>query len=991
MTPMIGPVGVRREGFILREVAELSELRGLGSLWEHERSGAWLLHLDTGDEERLFSAAFRTPPPDDTGLPHILEHTVLCGSRRYPVKDPFVEMLKTSLATFLNAITWPDRTQYPCASMNERDFRNLMAVYCDAVFQPLLREDHFRQEGHHLAPADPENPAGALSIRGIVFSEMKGAYATLEGVLDRVATAELFPDTPTGRDAGGLPEAIPNLTYEQFLEFHRRYYHPSNAYLFLFTPGDPAAHLAFLDREVLASFQRQTPPPPMPLQPRWSSPRRVTALYPALPADTPDRKAAHVMEWLLNPSEDVDTTIALGVATEYLLAHPGSPLRRALLESCLGEEVLEYHSTARREGTLVVGLSGIDRLRVNEVEEVVFSTLRAEVERGFEGDQVDAAFHQFELTSRHVPDLHPLRLMDRVYGAWLYGASPWTWLRIGERLDSVRRRMAAERRFLEDLVRHWILDNSHRLHITLIPDPHLTRRQEERWARRLDRVRSSMSASDLERVASEARELERRQAEPNPPEALATLPRLSRSDVSLDPAQLNVSRIGLGGQTCLRVDAPTCGVLYLRLAIDLSHVDERWWPWLPSLAAVWTQGGAAGLDYAAMARREAACCSGLSAIVQVGGRVDDRLAFRPTLQFAVHALDGRVPAMLEVLRDRLWSADYSDRGRLVTILAERQAGLREDVVPSGSAYASLRAARRWTPNARQAEILGGIEQVRFAVVLAERARRNPGEVISALNELRNVVLSSPQWLLAVAGSDEPTARAMEAFGGWLARRPPATASLSAPLLALADRPGPPEGLAISSEVAFGAVAFPGPALDDPMAAPLRVLLYRLALDHLWTEIRVKRGAYGARAQHGTHSGVVTMSSYRDPAVGESLAVFRRVADHVELEMALPPEEMEQAVIGALKGLDQPVRPASAVATAVERELSGATDDFRRRFRRRLLDTTMDDLRRVAAEVLRPGLETASVCVLAGRDTLDTLGIEGLRIEDLLPSDGEGDG
>lgn len=970
-------------GFEVREVADLPEIRGRGALMEHRRSGARLVVIDAGDEERLFGAGFRTPPPNDTGLPHILEHTVLCGSRRYPVKDPFVEMLKCSLATFLNAITWPDRTIYPCASMNERDFRNLMAVYCDAVFHPLLREEHFRQEGHHLDVAEPGNPASPLRVNGIVFSEMKGVYSTLDGVLDRAATANLFPDTPAGRDSGGTPEAMPSLTYEQFVEFHRRYYHPSNAFLFLYVPGDPSPHLAFLDREVLAPFDRREIDTTIPLQPRWREPRRVTVAYPALPSDTPDRKSAYAIEWLLNPSDDADATIAMSVLAEYLGAHSGSPLRRALLESRLGEEAIMSYSNARRECAFSVGLYGCDAARTADIDRLVFETLRAEVSRGFDRRQVESAFHQFELASRHVPEMFPLLLMDRVFSSWLYGASPWTWIRIGDRLRTVSERMAASPRFLEEQARRWLLDNPHRVHVTVVPDPDESRRREAAWAERMAATRGGMSDADVARIDREARELERRQARPNPPEALATLPRLSRADVPAEPPRLAVEAVPGGEGRLLRVDVLTRGVVYLRIAIDLSDIEEGWWPLLPALAAVWMRTGAAGADYATMAQREAAACAGFALSVAAGGRVDDALTPRPALHIWTHALDSRVETMLAVLRDRLLAPDFSDYARLTTILTERQAGLREDVVPSASSYAISRAGRHLSRNGSQAEAFAGVAQVRAAVRLAERARREPAAVADELDTLRRRVLAGADWLAAVAGGEEPVRRVADWWGEVVAGR--AGAETAPPPDAPPAGGSRAEGIAVPADVAYAGVALPAPPADHPDAAPLRVLAHRLSLDFLWNEIRVKQGAYGARASYNSTLGEVTLMSYRDPKVAATLSIFRRIPDHVAAQMDMSPAALETAIIGAMRGLDPPMRPASALATALERARSGATDAFRRRLRARLLAVSADDLRRVSEEVLRPGLDDAPVCVIGGRPTLEALALPGWTVENLLPN------
>ncbi|MCX7818384.1 MAG: insulinase family protein [Kiritimatiellae bacterium] len=967
-------------GFRLEETVELPEIDGVGRRFTHERSGARLLHLDVRDDEHLFVAAFRTPPPDDTGLPHILEHTVLCGSRRYPVKDPFVEMLKSSLATFLNAITWPDRTIYPCASANLRDFRNLMAVYCDAVFHPLLTEDHFRQEGHHLAVADPDRPDSPLVIRGVVFNEMKGAYSTLDGMLDRIATAALLPDTPAGRDSGGWPEAIPSLTYEQFVQFHRNYYHPSNAYLILYTSSPLEPHLKFLDEEVLASFSRRSPPPPIPLQPRWTAPRQVEATYPALPGETPERRSVVTIDWLTHPSDDVETSVAMSVAFHYLLAHAGCPLRRALEDTHWGDEVLCEHSSARRETTFTVGLLGTDAARAREIEALVFDVLRRETSRGFDRELLDAAFHQFELGALHIPELFPLTLADRVLLMWLYEASPWTWLEIRSRLAVLRERMREEPRYIERAVERWLIANPHRVAVVLRPDPELNRRREEEWRRRLEERRRSMSPAELERLARETRELDARTAAPNPPEALATLPRLSLADVSPEPRRLPTTVQTVGGRPMLRVETFTRGVAYVALAADVSELSAEDWVRLTPLVPLWFRTGAAGLDHAAMARRESAVCGGLAGSFTATAHVGTPDRLRLYLMIATYALDERLRSALDLLTDRLWSPNLLDPPRVQTLLGELQSGLRDDVLHSGTKYAASRAGRHFGPIAACVEALSGLEVVRASRRFAEAADRDGEAVGAEFEAVRRRVLSVARWHVAAAGSDA----AIDTIAGWFREfvgRCPQPAAVSPP----SWRAVPPvelEGIAAPADVAFTALAVPAVPWVDPRSAALRVLCHRLTLDHLWTEIRVRRGAYGCGAMYAPVSGVVVLSSYRDPTPAQSLEIFRRIPDHVEREMDLSPGAVEQAVIGTLKPFERPYRPAHAVGEALARYLRGEDEEFRRRERAALLRVDAAAIREVAATVLRPSLARSAACVIANRDQLRAMPVPEERIEDL---------
>ncbi len=982
MASTMPAVGEVLHGFEVEAVTPLPDLRATATRLHHRKSGARLLHLAAADPENLFAVAFRTPPPDDTGLPHILEHTVLCGSRRYPVKDPFVELLKTSLATFLNAMTYPDRTVYPCASMNARDFGNLIGVYCDAVFHPRITEEHFRQEGHHLDLAEPGNPESPLTVKGIVYNEMKGAYSTLDGVIYRTA-AGLFPDNAYGRDSGGSPDAIPSLTYEQFRAFHARYYHPSNAFFFLYGDTPLAPHLEFLDREVLSGFDRIEIDTAIAPQSRWTAPRRVTVPYPAAEGETPARKSAFAMEWFTNPLTDPETSLAMGVLGEVLLAHEGSPLRRALMESRLGEDlVAEGYSTYRRDTSFGVGLRGIDVAKAGEVEALILSTLRGLADRGIDREALASAFHQFELAALDIPSSFPLVLMDRVFNMWLYDEDPLTMLHIRHHLAALRTRSEAEPGYFEGLLRRLVLGNPHCIAMTFVPDASLHRRREEEFAKRMADVRATMTPADLARVDREARTLEERQGLPNPPEAIATLPRLRRSDVPVEPTRLSVETAVVAGRPLLRAEALTNGVGYLQMAVDLRGLDADLWDHLPLFAAALTKTGAAGEDYAAAADREAAACAGVAASVSTGGRVDDPSRVQPFLHIATHGLDDRVDRMLEIVRSRLLTADFTDVARLQTLLVQHQAGLRETVVPSGNAYAAGRAQRGLSDNAALAERLAGISQVRFAKRLADSVPCDLAGLARAMERIRETLLVRGRVTASFVGSDAAHTRVRDWYAGLLGELPDRPVAAVTP--AAAPGAGAPEGVAVPAEVAFVALAFRAVAADHPLAPALLVLATRLTLDYLWTEIRVKNGAYGCRAGFSQGLGLFSLSSYRDPRIRETLDTFARIPDYIAAEMDFAPDAVEQSIIGAMKALDRPIRPEGAVATALDRHLNGVDDAFRRRFRERLLGVTAADMRRATDEIIRPGLAAAPVCIVAGREKLEAAAadVPGLLVEDL---------
>ena len=964
--------GRQAHGFAIRRVTELPDLRAVAVEARHRRSGARLLHLHANDPENLFAIAFRTPPADNSGLPHILEHTVLCGSRRYPVKDPFVELLKTSLATFLNAMTYPDRTVYPCASMNRRDFFNLAGVYCDAVFHPRLTEAHFKQEGHHFdfaAPGDPDRP---LIVKGIVYNEMKGHYSTLDGLMERAAEG-LFPDNAYGFDSGGSPDAIPDLTYARFLDFHARYYHPSNARIFLYgdIPTEPL--LDVLNSGYLRFYRRIAIDTSIAPQPRWTEPKSLTVDYPGDPGDTPERKSAFTMAWMTNPLIDAAETVTLSLLGEYLLGHSGSPLRKALVDSKLGEDVtFEGYFPWRRDTSFGVGLKGTGSDKADAIRRLVLDTCRSLADRGLERGPLESCFHQFELATRDIPANYPLVLMDRVFNSWIYDADPLALLRAREHVAEVRRRYESEPGYFEGRLRKWIVDNPHCLRMTFIPDPGLTARREEERARRWAGVKSGLSRPALESIAKEARELEALQSAPNTPEALATLPRLRRSDVSPEPMKLDTAVSTAGGRPLLRTDLFCNGLCFLHVAIDLRGVGEDLVDCLPLFAEALCRMGAAGLDYAAMAERESSVCGGVSAGVGASGRFDDPGHVQPFLTIGASALEERASSMADVFADRLLKADFTDLARLRDIVIQGAVRWRNAIVPAGSTFACSYAQRGLSRNAGLTERLGGLTQARFMRRLAANIDTEATGIVEKLERLRAFLLARPRVYGSFAGADDAW-RGIEQWFGGLAG-------------ALADGPVPElpsdipaarlrsEAVVLPSEVAFVARAMPAVGANDPRSPALLLLATQLSFAFLWNEVRVKGGAYGCHARYDQGLGLFTLSSYRDPAVRETLEVYERVPDHVAHTMDLSPEAVEQAVIGTLKHLDRPIRPSSAAGIALSRYLGGTTDEARRLFRGRLLALTAEEIRTASEEILRTGLREAPVCVIGGRERLPPTGV-----------------
>lgn len=956
-------------GFTITAVTELPQIRSTAVQCRHDKSGAQLIHLLADDKENLFSIAFRTPPPDSTGLPHILEHTVLCGSEKYPVKDPFVELLKTSLATFLNAMTYPDKTVYPVASMNRNDFFNLMGVYCDATLKPLITEKHFKQEGHHFEFSEAGNPESELTIKGIVYNEMKGAYSDLDGIISREIMCSLCPDNAYGFDSGGNPEVIPELTYEKFVEFHKTYYHPANSFIFLYGDIPTEEHLAFLDREYLGSYEQISISTGIDKQPRWSEPQKETVSYPVGSDDTIAGKTAVTLTWLTNDLTDVISSLSMEVLDFYLLGNAASPLRKALIDSKLGEELTDSgYCGFQRDTFFTAGLKGTEPGKADEIEKLIIDTCRRCVDDGLDADKLASAFHRLELHAREIQSAYPLRLMDRVYNTWIYDADPLYLLSLSTHLESLRKQYESTPQFFEKQLRELVIDNPHYIRHLFKPDPEYVARSNERFAENMKQKKATMSAEQLAVISKEAEELEAMQSAPNTPEALATLPRLQMSDISPDPMELDTTVSEVAGAPLLNTRVFSDGISYLQLSFDLGGIDEELIDYLPLYADVMTRLGAGDDDYVKMAEREAEVTGGIGSGVGASGHAIDTDTMRLAFSLSTKALDRNVTPMLALLTDRITSSDLTELDRLKDVILQKRIHFRSSIIPAGNRYASLYAQKGLSRVGSLSERMSGITYLRMLEDVADNFEARQDELVARLTRVKDFVLGRGRVAASFVGSDAALAITEDWYKEFLGSlRDESPQRLSN---VLGEAQGARDGIATPANVAFVAKALKGVTANHPDSPALLLLGLHLTFGYLWNEIRVKGGAYGGGAGYDPLGGIFTFSSYRDPNIAKTLKAYGGSFDYITSTMDLSEEAIEQAIIGTVKTLDRPIRPAQAVGAALSRHLNGQSVAFRKDFRDRLLSLTGEDIMRVTKEILEPAFDSAPVCAVSSKEKLE---------------------
>lgn len=978
--------GAEIDGFRVTRVTPLPAIRANAYELEHIRSGARLLHLHSDDSENALAIAFPTPPPDDTGLPHILEHAVLGGSARFPVKEPFFEMIKSSMATFINAMTSQSYTIYPISTTVKNDFYNLAEVYADAVFHPLLTEDTFRREGQHRALENNDDLNSPLKVTGIVFNEMKGAYSSPESRIWSLANRGLFPDTPLGRDSGGDPQAIPDLTFEQFVAFHKDRYHPSQSLIFLYGDIPTAEHLDFW-KPILDGFEKPAAlaasHQAAPRQPRWTQPRQAEDSYPIEPGEDAGERTFIMLSWLVGDAMDPELSTDWAVLAQILLGHEAAPLRRALVESKLGADVFgggadehEYEQTFR------IGLKGSERERADEFEKLVLETLAKLAAAPFEARHVESAIQQLAYQTLEVKSLFPLHLAFDVARTWPFGEDPLLFLNEGEHLEACRARWERNPNLFNELIRDGLLNNPHRLRAVLFPDAEAQARADAAFAARMAAERATLSPDDLARLARLAKELDAAQDETNSPEALATLPCLSVSDLPAAPRRIPTSVETVAGFTVLRNDVFANGVNYLDATIDLGGLPDHLVANAPRWCEAFHKMGAAGQGFEQIAERRAACTGGLwASTIAVRHAVDNSRSVE-AIRMGLKTLDREVNGALGLLSDLVLGVEASDKARLEELHVQAVAGLRTRLVNDGLGTARGAAGRGLSPEIQRGQDWMSPAVLRRLEAEAKDMDATAREVAASVKALREAFKNRARWTLSFTGSDAAYAALRQTLEAWAATF---SHEVVVPVSAVLAPQSVYEGLAGPMNVSYCARVLPGLPAGDERLPLIRLGLYLAGFDYFLPEIRLKGNAYGAGASYDEASATCQMHSYRDPHIAPTLGVFDGLLGWAK-SRDWNQGDIDRAIIGSAKDAEKPIRPADATMTALIRRVRGDSDERRDRDYNIKRGATPESVQGALVAYLE-GAGTGSTAVASSREKLDAANAllpAPLAISDILP-------
>lgn len=948
-------------GFKLIKKEEIAELKSLGLFFEHEGTGAEVMVLENDDDNKVFSATFRTPPTNDAGVAHILEHSVLCGSKNFPVKEPFVELMKGSLQTFLNAMTFPDKTMYPVASRNRKDFFNLMNVYMDAVFYPVISEDTFKQEGWHYELTKPEDK---IIYKGVVFNEMKGVFSDPESYIDRQLAHSLFPSTTYGYESGGDPKNIPDLTYNEFKDFHKQHYHPSNSRIFLYGDGDTLEYLAFLNDKYFKDFDRIEVETSIKHQRSFRKPKRKTFKYPVSSQESLDKKTYVLMGIKLDKAINHEHCLGFSILSHLLLGTSASPLRKALIDSELGSEIIGGGFDDNRADTLfAVGLKGTEAEHEEKILGIIENTLKDLAENGIEEDMVRSAVNSVDFRLREANFggfAKGIVYNIQALSSWLYGKDPFSHLKY----EKVMRKIKKKTGYFEDLIRCYLIENNHRSILVATPQAGLGKKWEARERKILKQVKNGLSADEIQELIKETHRLQEKQLQPDSPEALAVLPSLEIKDVpeTLEEYPLEVKNSN--GKTILFHDLFTNHIAYTQIGFNIHTVPQELLQYVPLMGALVMGMGTERHSYTEISKMIGINTGGIRTSHYSSATVQDRQSILSYIFFNGKALVEKVDDLFDLFDELLTEHSFSNSKRLVEIIRSAKSDMEDSIVPSGNHYVMSRLQSYHSRLGKFDELTDGITYYRFLEDLLRQVEEDPQKVARQFKKVAETIFTQKNILFNITCEEKDYTKIEKRISSLYDIL--ADSQHEAEEWNFQEVPCD-EGFLTASNVQYVGKGANLYEMGFKYSGQFEALKGLLRTGYLWDKVRVHGGAYGSSNSFDFLTGDYGLVSYRDPNLSETLSIYDEIADFLE-QIEIPLEELKKIIIGCVGKMDPPMSPDRKGSASMIEYLTGRTHEMKLQFRRELLATKPEDLKNYA-QLFQKIRDEGNICVLGNENKL----------------------
>ena len=947
---------------------QLKDVNGQGILLIHKKTGARVTLVASEDTNKVFSVGFKTPPKNSTGVAHIIEHCVLCGSKTFPAKDPFIELAKGSLNTFLNAMTYSDRTVYPVASQNDQDFKNLMHVYMDAVFYPNIykRKEIFMQEGWHY---ELEDESAELKINGVVYNEMKGAFSSPEQQLSRMNMNSLFPDTAYGVESGGDPEVIPELTYEEFLEFHRTYYHPSNSYIYLYGDIDFEERLIWMDQEYLINYDYLKVNSEIALQNSFDKIREITAFYSLGEGEELTENTYLSYNLCVSDAKSKELSLALAVLDYVLLDAPGAPVKQALLDAGIGRDILSNYTSEYLQPTFYIIAKNSDPEKKEQFLSIIRDTLTKVADQGLEEKSLRAAINYYEFKYREADyGNFPKGLMYglRVMSSWLYDEKePFRNLKDNIQFENLKEKIGTG--YYVQLIMDYLVHNTHASLIILSPKAGLNAEREAKVRNQLTAYRAGLSADQIRQIAQDTINLKKYQEEPSTKEELESIPMLSREDIGKEPQPIYNKALALNGMKVVHHEVFTNGIAYFRLMFDVSSIPTELIPYLSLLSLVLGYVNTENYSYLELSNEVNIHTGGIFTDVKSFSLKNDTRGFYPVFEFGTKVMYEELPEAFRLIEEMLYRTVFDDTKRLREIIDEMKSRMQMRFNSYGHSVAVDRAISYYSVHGLFKESVSGIAFYKFLEEITANFMEKKEDIITKLKVLMQMIFTRDKLLVSITADQkgyEDFAEFFQPFAAGLKER--AEESLYTPYN---NEPLAPEcqneGFKAAMQVQYVARAGNYMKAGFQYTGALKVLKVILSYDYLWNNVRVKGGAYGCMCGFSGIDGDAYFTSYRDPNLKETNQIYERIPAYVR-SFTADERDMTKNIIGTISTLDTPLTPQNKGNRSLSFYLAGITEEDLRRERDEIRNVTNEDIRKLA-DLIQSILEADNICVI-GNET-----------------------
>lgn len=942
----------------------IEDVQSDGFILRHKKSGARIAILSNNDDNKVFYIGFRTPPEDETGVPHIIEHTTLCGSKKFPVKDPFIELAKGSLNTFLNAMTYPDKTVYPVASCNDQDFKNLMDVYLDAVFNPNITkyEEIFKQEGWHyeLTGKDDE-----LKINGVVYNEMKGAYSSPDEVLSSQIYRSLFPDNTYSKDSGGNPEYIPKLTYEAYLDFYHKYYHPSNSYIYLYGDMDVVERLVWLDKEYLSLYDYKKVNSEINKQPAFDKIKNVEAQYSITMDDSQENKTYLSYNRVVGDSLDEMLYQAFDVLDYALVSSPGAPVKQALIDAGIGDDVYGSYDAGILQPVFSFVAKNANASQADEFESIIENTLKEVVKTGINKEALLAGINSSEFKFREADFgqfpkglLFGLNCLD----SWLFDdMKPFIHLECLGTFAKLRK--AVDTDYFEKLIQEYLLDNTHGSSVTVKPKRGLGNEREEALAKELSDYKASLSDEEIKKLIEDTEHLKKYQEEPSSDEDLRKLPMLTRADMKKNAMPFSNIEDELLDVKVVRHDIESNGIDYISFLFDAGDFAQSELGYLGFFTNALGLVNTEKYSYTDLANATNIYTGGISTGTASHPDIKDRNNFVFKFEVKLKVLEKNLDKALELMEQMLLSSDFTDTKRLGELVAQIKARLQANLSSSGHLVAAMRSMSSFSRYALYQDELKGIAFYRSICRIEKELSESPKSVSDKLAAIAKKLFARNRMLISFTGNNEAYGNAkpslekvIAGFNKMSALGNQAEVHFNTAKEAFID----------ASQIQY--VAKTGDFICEgyEYTGALRLLRIILSYDYLWINVRVKGGAYGCMNTF-LRSGESYFVSYRDPNLSDTLDVYDRIPEYIK---SFSPDErdMTKYIIGTFSALDTPMNPEAKGSRSLSAYLEGITYEQIQKERNEILNAQPEDIRRLA-DLVEAVLKKDSICVIGNENMI----------------------